>query len=91
MRVTTVVFYVSAGHQMVNMSLLAAKMTSFRSGLLLSRRSLLVVKVINLGLRLSALIHGDAMTETIALEALVKIADFCSGTSVLECFIVRKL
>jgi hypothetical protein len=79
MRVTMAAFFVSAGHQMANMCSLVVRMTWSPSGLLQSLQSLLVVKVINLGLRLSALIHGDAMTETIALEALVKIVGSCFG------------
>jgi hypothetical protein len=43
---------------------------------------LLVVRVINLGSLLFVSIRGGAMTETIALEALVKIAGSYFGISV---------
>jgi hypothetical protein len=82
MQVTMVDFSVFAGHQTVNMSSPAARMTWSPSGLSQSPQSLPGVKVINLGLRRCALIHGVAMTETIALEVLVKIAGSYSGISV---------
>lgn len=81
-RVTTVVFFASAGHQMENMFSLVVRMISSPYGLLQSLQLSHVVRATNLGLQQFALTRGAAMTETIALGVLVKIAGSYFGISV---------
>jgi hypothetical protein len=83
-------FFAYVGRLMENTSSRAARMILFPSGLLQIRPLLPVVKDINRGSQLYALIHGGAMIEIIDSAVWVKIVGSYYGTSASECCIGRK-